>query len=253
MKLVLLAVTLAGCAGAQGPGDVPPILQVIRKPGGVAGAGRPYAAAKANIDVVGMSSMTGQPETWLVELHSLFASIEDLDRAMTALGATGAAQTGDNLLAPERTVIALYQPGWSYRPQEALRRLGQARYFHVTIYRMRAGTGNDLEELMKLRRHEMDAVNLDRPDLIYRVVSGEPSGTCLVLAPLVSLKVLDDGVAKMPVYAEPLATAEAAAGKLAASGELGREHYLFRVEPRLSYVSDSFAGSDAGFWRGKTK
>jgi hypothetical protein len=250
-----LILLLAGCAQAQGPTDVPPILQVIRKPGtGGNGTIRPYNGAKAAVEVVGMTAITGLPETWGIELHQSFAEIEDLDRAIAATavrGSTYAEPSQEDLLAPTRTMILLYQPGWSYRPQEAIRRLPRAHYFHVSIYRMKAGSDSDLGDLMRLRWREMDSVNLDRPDLVYRVVSGAPSGTYIILAPMISLKAMDDGVAKLPVFAEPLATAEAAAGKNAASQELSREHFLFRVEPGQSYVSEEFSGVDPGFWRGK--
>ena len=254
--MILFVAALAVCAAAQGPTDVPPLLQVIRKPG-TTGTGtiRPYNGAKAAVDVVGMTAITGVPETWGVELHQSFAAIEDLDRALAGVavsGSTEAAQPSqDDLLAPARTLILLYQAGWSYRPQEAIRRFPRARYFHVSIYRMRAGAESDLGELMRLRRHELDTVNLDRPDLVYRVVSGAPSGTYIILAPLLSLKAMDESVAKLPVFAEPLATAEASAAKIAASQELSREHFLFRVEPGQSYVSDDFSGADREFWRGK--
>jgi hypothetical protein len=33
--------------------------------------------------------------------------------------------------------------------------------------------------------------------------------------------------------------------------DVTREHMLFRVSPRLSHVSDSFAGSDPDFWRSR--
>jgi len=33
--------------------------------------------------------------------------------------------------------------------------------------------------------------------------------------------------------------------------DIGREHLLFRVDPRLSYVSDDFAAIDQAFWRAK--
>ena len=255
MKLILLLTAFVGCVAAQGPTDVPPILQVIRKPG-TSGNGtiRPYNGAKAAVDVLGMTAITGLPETWGVELHQTFAEIEDLDRALASTAVNGsmyATPSQEDLLAPTRTMILLYQPGWSYRPQEAIRRFPRARYFHISIYRMRAGADADLGELMRLRRHELDSVNLDRPDLVYRVISGAPSGTYMILAPLTSLRTMDDGVAKLPVYAEPLATAEASAGKIAASQELSREHFLMRVEPGQSYVSEDFSGVDPQFWRGK--
>jgi hypothetical protein len=38
---------------------------------------------------------------------------------------------------------------------------------------------------------------------------------------------------------------------VSADGEISREHLLFRVEPRMSYVSDDFAEADRQFWRAK--
>ena len=126
----------------------------------------------------------------------------------------------------------------------------RARYFHVTIYRIRPGFDTDLGELVKLRRAGADSVNLDRPDLAYQVISGAPSGTFIFLAPLTSLKTMDEGVAGTPVYAEGIAAASAKAeSKVSAEAEISREHVLFRVEPRVSYVSDDFAEADREFWR----
>lgn len=130
----------------------------------------------------------------------------------------------------------------------------RSHYFHITIYHIRPGGEAELGELVRLRRLNLDSVNLDRPDLAYQVVSGAPSGTYIFLAPLTSLKTMDDAVASLPAYAESLATAEAkAASKVAASAEISREHLLFRVDPRISYVSDAFAEADPEFWRGASK
>ncbi len=105
---------------------------------------------------------------------------------------------------------------------------------------------------MKLRRLSADSVNLDRPDLAYQVVSSAPSGTFIFLAPLASLRTMDEGVTETPVYAEAIAEARAkSANKVSADGEIDREHLLFRVEPRLSYVSADFAAADRQFWRPK--
>lgn len=71
-----------------------------------------------------------------------------------------------------------------------------------------------------------------RPDLVNHITSG----VYIVLAPLISLKILDDGTAALPAYAEPIAAAEAKAGKKASSVELSRERFLFRVDPRVSWV-----------------
>jgi hypothetical protein len=255
MRTLLFAGILAAGALAQGPTDPPPIIQLTRKPGIGGKAIRPYADAKAAVDVVGITAMTGLPETWLVELHQTFASLEDLDRGFRAVAPLRATEDSsdpfhDDVLAPSRTMIATYRPGWSYRPDQAIRLFPRARYFHVSIYRIRAGTEADYGELVKLRRASQDSINLDRPDIAYEVISGEPSGTFIFLAPIVSLKTLDEGVAATPVYAEGLADARSKArSKVAPDSELSREHLLFRVEPLLSYVSDGFASIDPDFWR----
>ena len=254
MRLFIVMGLLAGCAAAQ-LADAPPVIQLVRKPGTGSMSSKPYADAKAQVEVLGLTSATGIPETWMIESHPSFVSIEDLDKAMAAnrhaLRPQPEGSSQDDLLAPARTMIATYRADWSYRPQEAIRMFPHARYFHVSIYRVRPGEDDNLDELMQLRRATFDSINLARPDLVYHIVSGEPSGVYIVLAPLVSLKILDDGMAALPAYAEPIAAAEAKAGKKASSVELSREHFLFRVDPRISWVSDDFASGDEAFWRGK--
>jgi hypothetical protein len=256
MKTGIL-VLLASCAFAQGPTEPPPIIQVTRKPGIGGTAVRPYAAAKAAIDVVSMTASTGLPETWFVELHQNFASLEDLDRGLTAarlLRGNGSTSdpVGEDVLAPSRTMFATFRPNWSYRADQAIRMFPRARFFHISIYKIRAGTEADFGELIRMRRASQDSVNLDRPEIAYEVLSGEPSGTFIFLAPITSLRILDEGVANTPVYAEGLASARSTArAKIAPDSELSREHLLFRVEPRLSYVSDGFAAVDPEFWRGR--
>jgi hypothetical protein len=130
----------------------------------------------------------------------------------------------------------------------------RARYFQVSLYRIRPGTEAEFGELIRLRRATADAVNLDRPDLVYQVISGAPAGTFVFLSPIVSLRNFDDGVNPVPVVAEGLANARAKDGsRISSDVEMSREHLLFRVEPRISYVSNEFADADPEFWRGRAK
>jgi len=257
MKLFLSLLLLSGAAFSQGASVPPPIVQITSKPGAAAGPTRPYAGARAAVEVVGLAAATGLPQTWMVEMHPTFASIEDLDRALSAgmparqpTDAFGQPQA-DDLVAPPRTMIAVLQPGWSYRPEEAIRAFPRARYIRTTIHRIRTGQEAAFGELVRLRTLTNDSVNLDRPELVYHVIFGAPSGTYIVLSPLNTLRVMDEGVADVPVYAAPAADARSKAEQNAADIETGREHLLFRVEPRLSYVSDDFAAGDPGFWRPK--
>lgn len=259
MKTILLAGILASSMAAQTLTEPPPFIQLIRKPRIGASPIRPYAEARAAVNVIGMAAVTGTPEVWLMEAHLAFASIEDLDKAVSGVAPAGPlneslSQTQEDVLPPGRTLIALYRPEWSYRSPQAIRMFPAARYFHVSIYRIRPGADAEFGELVRLRRLAMDRANLDRPDVAYQIISGAPAGTYVFLAPLTSLRTLDDGVAKMPVFAEAFGAAEEGGGKkLAAEAEISREHLLFRVEPRISWVSDDFASTDPGFWRGAAK
>ena len=160
----------------------------------------------------------------------------------------------DDVLTPSRTMLAQYRPDWSYRADQAIRMFPRARYFQVSLFRIRPGTEADFGELIRLRRATADVMNLDRPDLAYQVISGAPAGTFIFLAPIVSLRNFDEGVNPVPVFAEGLANSRAKDGsKIATDTEISREHLLFRVEPRISYVSSDFADVDPEFWRGKLK
>jgi len=243
-KTAGFAILLCSLAAAQTP---PPILRIIRMSGAdtLISPAR-YAAARAQVEVLGIRASTGLPETWAIEMHPTFASIEDLETALGIVPMPPAGPGADESLPSSRILIAYYRAGWGYRSEEAVRMLPRARYLHIAVYRMRPGGDDQLEKFMAARRRRMDAVNLDRPDLVYHVVSGAQSGLYIVLAPIVSLRKLDEGVAKLPTYAEPTVAAENQAGLDSA---VSLESLLFKMEPAISYVSSDFAAADPTFWR----
>lgn len=252
MKKTLAAALLAFCASAQTPTDPPALIRIIRSDSGLmndAQPMRPYA--NTSVTVFGMRSISGLAETWLIETHDTFGSVEDLDRVLASARPTDRtnAPTYD-VPAPSRSMIALYRPGFSYRPEQAIRMFPTTHYFHVSIYRTRPGNESEFAEMLKLRRLSADSVNLDRPDIAYQVISGAPSGMYIVFAPLASLRTLDNGAARVPVYAEGTVDA---GKKIAAGAEISREHLLFRIDPRISRVSEDFASADPEFWLSKRK
>jgi hypothetical protein len=255
MRRILFAGIFAFGALAQSQTEPSPLVQLTRRPGMDATAIRRYVEAGVPVNVVGMTSITGSAETWLLASHDTFASIEDFDRAARSRMPVRTSdaqqdQLSNDVPALSTSLIAVYRPGWSYRPDQAIRLFPKARYLHVSIYRTRPGGEAEFSELVKLRRGTFDSINLDRPEIAYQVISGAASGTYLLVAPLTSLKTLDDGLAKAPVYAEGAAKA---GNKAAAEGEISRSNLLFRVEPGMSYVSDDFASGDPEFWRPKAQ
>jgi hypothetical protein len=244
MKTLWLAAVTVLTAAAQTP---PPILRIVRNP--APNDDHPYARANAPIEVLGVHSSTGARETWFIEQHPTFVSIEDLDKAMASAPAGDPSHwldprgaPTDEVLGPGRILIAFYREGWGYHPEDAVRMLPRARYFNITVYRMRPDSDSDMDALMRARHSRLDSMNMNQPDLVYHVISGGSSGLYLVLAPLVSLRTMDERVSRAVLEVE---------SKQPAVSEFGRETLLFRIDPALSYVSDDFASADKAFWRGQ--
>jgi hypothetical protein len=249
VKTTLLGGILALNLLAQTITEPPLLLQLIRRAGTDATSIPPYADAQAAVNVFGMTSLTGPAETWFLEAHNSFASIEDVTEAHSAMldndrGDRYGGLSGD-VLTQSRTLIAVYRPGFSYRPDQAARMLPRTRYFSVTLYRTRPGDA-EFSELLKTRKDFLDSMNLDRPEIAYQVISGAPAATYLLLAPLTSLRSLDEGLQRRSSRSE-----SPSGSKSGSSVELSRGQLLFRVQPRLSYVSDEFASEAQEFWRRK--
>ncbi len=258
-KAAVLIFAAAIFADAQALGEPFYLIRIVRgapRADADPTAIQPYIAAKAPIEVLGMKAITGSSQSWLIESHRSFGSIEAVERAIAEAPASEStrAELEDEAISPSNRMLGLYRHALGYRPDEAIKLLQTARYFQVSIYRIRPGADIDFAELIRIRKATFDSINLDRPEIGYQVISGGSSGTYVFLAPLPSLKTLDNGIARMPVYSEGIGHAggpRAAGRQIQTEAEVTREHLLFRVQPRMSYVSDAFAAADPDFWRGR--
>jgi hypothetical protein len=215
-------------AQAQAPTEPPVYLRFFRT------LGTPdrtlihaYANARAEVTAIAATSISGDQESWLLEAHDSFAAIEDLDQLV-------------NVETNARIQIGLYLPNLSYRPDQAIRNLPKARYINLTIYRILPGTDSIFGDLIRARRAAFDNINLDRPEMAYRIISGSASGTYILVAPLVSLRQMDNGLGRNPAYAEALTEGGSANRKLAADTVITRENTLLRIQPSLSRVPADF-------------
>ena len=245
-KRLLPAVLLGCCLAGHLEADPPALIRVVRN----AGAVEPYASAKVETNVLGMNPVAGLAESWLVEMHDSFASIEAVDQALASVARrknpSGFLPDSDDVLPPARTLVGLYRPSLSYRPTDAEKMLGKAHYFLVSLYRTKPGAEEQFVNLIRLRSVRFDSINLDRADICYELVSGGLAGTYMILTPLTTLKSLDDSYAKSPAYAEGV---REAAKKASSETDVSMERLLLRVDPRMSWVSDEFAAADPEFWK----
>jgi hypothetical protein len=246
MRLLILSSLALLPAAAEIPSEPPMYLHLTRSPRQGNLLRRAYEQARVPANVFGLRSVTGAAETWFVGWHDSFQSIGEADRTVQdELSAPGTMRAD---LSDQSAQIAMYRPNWSYRPDLAAKAFARARYVQVTVHHFRPGSDSDFGELMKARRSGLDRINLDRPDIVYQVVSGASNETFIVLMPLASLKTIDDAMARMPAAGE---SAPRPRDKIAADIELTREHLLFRIDPALSFVDQSFVDADPEFWRRK--
>jgi hypothetical protein len=234
---------LVCCALAQA--DPPTLFRVIRNATWTDNTG--YSDARVAVTVLGMTATSGPFESWFLEMHDSFASIEAVDKALS-IPRTGVPYS-DDVLPPSTTLIALYRPNLSHRSDEAAKSMPKARYFLLSIYRIRPGTQAGFFDLVRMRRSHFESINLDQPEMAYQVMAGAPSGTFIFITPLASLKTFDDGLARTPEGYREVAAEQ----KLTADVEIGHEYFLFRIDPRSSYISDDFAAGDPDFWNAKPK
>lgn len=221
----------------------------LRQTGGVSAPHyeRPLSAPDAGIQVFGVSSLTGRPETWQFETHLSFSGMEQFDEA-----------AGQNAARDERshmTQVLVYRPFWSHRPDDALQALRKARYLQITVFQVGLGSEGEFQNVLGARRSRMDGINLDRPELAYQSLFGPSTGTIYVISPLASLKSLDDGVSRSGAGYLRSSGAPPSRGVTPAvaggSADLAQENMLFRIHPRLSAVSADVAEADPEFWRQK--
>jgi hypothetical protein len=239
-----LLIALIGC-GTLVHADPPTLIRVIRNAQRSGNQG--YAEAKDAITVLAATSVTGPSETWSFEMLDSFASMEDLDKALPMVS-TGVPYS-DDVLPPARSLVALYRANLSHRWDEAAKMIPKARYFLVSIYRIRPGAQSGFTDLVKMRTSRFESINFDQPEIAYQIMSGMTSGTFLFITPLASLTTFDDGLAKTPDGLREIAAEQ----KLAAEVEISHESLLFRIDPRNSYVSDEFASGDPEFWSSRPK
>ena len=262
----LLVLFLAGAAAAQNSGP-PQVLRIIRqtiKPGAGAehekvgaGVARGVARAKYPANFIALSSMSGELETWIVESHDSFASVE---AASTFVESTPAvkwwlgqfeAQSGPSITQVRR-LLAVYRPDLSYRGDQLALDLPKMRYMSVVMVRLLPARDSEFGEAVRLVKAAYEKSGSDQPLVVYQVVSGAPGPSYVFFSPMVSLKTMDDAPTRGKAMREALGEDNAAKTvKTSAEVTAASESFLFALNPRLSYVSKEFAAADPDFWTPK--
>src|SRR5579863_5311235 len=134
MKRLAIVVLLTVAAKAQTQSTLPKVLRIVResiKPGKAAaqekirsGTARAMVRFKYPANFLALSAVSGDSETWVMEAHDSFASIENADTFIETTAALKwwlgqyEAQDGE-VLASSTRLLAVYRPDLSYRGEQA--------------------------------------------------------------------------------------------------------------------------------------
>jgi hypothetical protein len=261
--LLLTAVSAAPLAAqaVMNPPPPPPVLWVQRelvKAGkGPAHndyeAGWPAAFGKANwpTNYLGANALTGSNEAWFFIGYPSFEAMEkDLAQsdANASLSADLKRLTGgdSDYLESSSAVLLQYMPNLSYKPVVEIPKM---RYFEILRYAVKPGHEGDFVKAATIYKDGFTKAGIDNHWATYRVVSGMPAGTFLVIIPMRSLSMFDRTGAEDEAMARALGPEQMGAlGKLVSDGFATIQSQLFAFNPKMSYVSKEWKAADP-FWR----
>jgi hypothetical protein len=269
MGLCLAGLTpLAAQTPDEGPPPPPNVLFIVTeqiKEGreaahAIAEEAWPRIFRKGNVTshYVGMTSETGPSEAWFLEPYESFAGMEK-QRAEIMQSPLAADLEKPNVLDGDlrtgsRNLLTVYRADLSFHPADAVSAMPKCRHMAVTVLHVKYGHDADLVQLAKLIIDGDEKSNADQPVLAYQVVSGGPSGTYLLFAPMDSLARMDAAPARYAASRQAMGERnQKRFDTLFPEVVQSVDNLLFAFEPRMSYVSKEFAAVDPDFWNPQPK
>lgn len=258
---VVLGMSLVAVPRAQqGPGPRK-VMQIIReeiKPARTTAHGRAeeayvraFRSTKTPVYYVGLRAVTGPTEAWFMSAYDSFAALEEEnDRLAKNAALAKALEMADDQDAQfrtgTRTIVAELQEDASYRMRPSVQDM---RYIHVTTIRVRPGWGNAFDETRKAVKAAHEKANVDEHWALYRVVSGMPVGTYLMLQGSMSLKE-EDTDPHTQAYRDALGDeGREKLQQFQRDGVLGTDTALFEISPQMSNVPDEWIKARPDFWK----
>jgi hypothetical protein len=264
----LVAIVLAASAGtalAQQPMPTsqPNFLQIYRedvKVGHAADhakveAGWPaaYEKAKDPYTYIALVSLTGPGEAWFITPFASQAAMEDSMKRendpMLAGSLERLSRSDADQISGVRSILAMARKDLSHGPYPDT---AKQRYYEITVFRVKPGHSRDFEAAAKAYGAATDRAAPENSYRVYEVMAGMPSPTFLVFSSVTSYgafdkSMADDGAIMKSATAEERSTLE----KFSAEGAAGTETIRFRLDPRMSYVTQEVRAQDPDFWQPK--
>ena len=196
-----------------------------------------------------LESLSSTEEVWLM---SFFENLGDIERDRAKvhqlpdleLPLARLTNQEGTLLAKRRGLILRYMPDSTYNPHYDWARM---RYLDAITIHVRPGHHLEYLEMRRIAVAGHVKGGLDTHLIMFKVTSGEPGNTYLILRPMTSLDDHDGLRAKG--FGEPLTDDENRRMiELQAASVDGEDEQFFRVLPESSLVTAEWAKSDPPFW-----
>ena len=263
--LVIAAAALRCSTLAQGlPKTQPKFITIIREEVKVGRnddharfeSGWPAALEKAKSPdyYLAMTSLTGPNEAWFVTPWESHASVaesmkrEDKDPVLSAEMARLSVGDADYTHSA-RTVHARARTELS---AGEFPDVGKARFFQITVWRVRFGHQQQFEEAAKAYATARVRSNSKEGYRFYEVIAGMPTPTYLTLASVENYGDLDQIAAADQATWKAMTPEETGVLQRAATeAVISSEPNNFKVDPQMSYVPRETREKDAEFWINK--
>ncbi|HEX6559213.1 MAG TPA: hypothetical protein VF021_07105 [Longimicrobiales bacterium] len=262
LSFILWSVPQAATAQNPVPTSQPSVLVVFREEvkyghnteheSVEAGWPAAFAKAKSPNTYIAITSMTGTNEAWFLSPYANWKALGD-EMKMQGSDATLSAELARLSKADAEHVNngrTLHLLGRADLSAGTFPSIAKARFYEVTILRVRPGHEREFEGLAKVIQ---TAYNKAAPDVsyrIYQVVAGAPGPTYMIFSSVPTLGDLDKMQATDAAMMTALSQQDMSAlQKFSAEGLINAETQRFAVNGRMSYVDDATANQDLSFWR----
>ena len=219
-------------------------------------AGWPAAMEKAKSPdfYLGMTSLTGENEAWFVIPWESYATVgesmkrEDKDPVLSAelarlsLGDAEYVSSARTIQARARTELSVGE----------FPDVGKARFFQVTVWRVRTGHQQQFEEAAKAYGAARMRSASKEGFRMYEVVSGMPTPTYLTISSVEAYAGFDGIMAAdQDTWKAMTGEEKGVLQKAGADALISSEENKFKVDPQMSYVPKETREKDAEFWMPK--
>jgi len=203
---------------------------------------------------IAMNSLSGKNRVLFLTPYASFEAWQkdgDAVEKNTELNAAldRAAEMDGELLESVDQGVFLLRDDMSLRPRPDL---SQFRYMEISSYHVKPGHTREWTEAVKLVKAAYEKGVPDSHWGMFEQMYGGEGGTYLVFTGRKSLSEIDHGIMEDKQFVEAMGEAGMKIlGELVATCVESSQHQLFAINPRMSYVQESWIKSDPDFWAPK--